>query len=355
MIRIEKLTVDEKWAIKRQIKYTKLILVREKGQAVLMSDSGLSIATISDIVGKDLQTIRSWLKDWRQRKFASLFSGHEANENAAKLTREEREQLGAMLQAPPSEYGIPKEFWDVPTLKMYVSAFFCIKYSRAGYYLLLNYSDLSFKHPATFDVRRDEVVIKARIKAINREIKPILKDSNWELFCADEVRVEQEAEIRRAWLKKGEKTVIRVNREKNSQSYIGFLNQKDARCFLYKLNWQNSEEILKALKKLLLFFPGKRVAIIWDNAKWHFSERIKAELRTGGSLERVHLIAMPPYAPDENPIEHVWNEAKRHSANIQYDTFAQTKNRFENFVRNKPFKYTFRGVSEHHLLKTCQK
>lgn len=58
-------------------------------------------------------------------------------------------------------------------------------------------------------------------------------------------------------------------------------------------------------------------------------------------MERVHLIAMPPYAPDYNPIEHVWNTAKQAVANIQQNTFAQTKQAFSDFVASRPFRYSF--------------
>jgi len=37
---------------------------------------------------------------------------------------------------------------------------------------------------------------------IQQEIAPLLKDPNWEVFSVDEVRMEQEAITRRAWLKK---------------------------------------------------------------------------------------------------------------------------------------------------------
>ena len=347
MIRIEKLTVDEKWAIKRQIKQTPLILIREKGQAVLMADNKLSVPTIADIVGKDVQVIRQWLKDWNERKLSSLFSGHEHNTNASKLTPMQKIEVKQALQSPPSDYGIPKEFWDVPTLRKYLRAEFDVVYEcPQSYHFLLKYSDLSFKYPSTFDRRRDEELVASRVREIGKEIQALLKDASWEVFCSDEVRLEQEAEIRRAWLKRGERTIVRVDRSHECQNYIGFLSQKTTRCFLYKIDWGNSEEVIKATSRLLSFFPNKRIAIVWDNARFHRSEEIRRALMRGGMMERVHLIPMPPYAPDENPIEHVWNEAKKHSSNIQYDNFEQTKSRFENFIRNKAFRYTFRDVNK---------
>ncbi len=103
----------------------------------------------------------------------------------------------------------------------------------------------------------------------------------------------------------------------------------------------NSTEVLKVFKEFLKLYPDKRIAIVWDNAPFHKSKEIRQELRKNGILERVHLIPMPPYAPDENPIEHVWNTAKQKVANIQHETFNETKLAFANLITSQKFKYSF--------------
>jgi len=59
------------------------------------------------------------------------------------------------------------------------------------------------------------------------------------------------------------------------------------------------------------------------------------------AIVKVHLIAMPPYAPDNNPIEHVWNTTKQVVANIQQNTFQETKEAFSDFVAKRQFRYSF--------------
>ncbi len=179
------------------------------------------------------------------------------------------------------------------------------------------------------------------MQAIKSELAPLMADDGWEVFACDEVRLQQEAVIRRAWLQKGERTIVQVNRQRDFQSYIGFLNQKTHSCELYEMDWQKSSEVLKAFKQFLKRHPDKRICVVWDNAPFHRSNEVRNELKQGGLLEQVHLIAMPPYAPDHNPIEHVWNTAKQHVANIQYETFEQSKQAFMDFVTIRSFEYGF--------------
>ncbi len=130
-----------------------------------------------------------------------------------------------------------------------------------------------------------------------------------------------------------------MNRKRESQSYIGLLNQKTSTCHLYEMPWQNQQEVLKALELFLAEYPDKKICIVWDNASFHKGQEIKKALKKGELLERVHLSAFPSYAPDNNPIEHVWNSAKGAIANIQRDTFSETKAAFVGHINNKKFNY----------------
>jgi len=339
VVKIE-LSEEEKSLLKEYVKTTPLVLIRYKCQALLMRSKGMKLADIGDIVSRNENTVSRWLADFQERRMASIFTGHKDNENASKLTKAQRWQVRETLQKPPSTYALPKAFWDVPTLKTYVEAAFGIVYeSTQSYHFLLKFSNLSFKYPNTFDHRRDEASVEKRIEAIRKEIKPFLVDPEWEVFASDEVRIELEALTRRAWLQRGERTIVKVNRERESQNYIGFLNQKSFVCHTYEMPWQNQQQVLKAFELFLKEYPNKRICVVWDNAPFHKGKEIKAALTEGGLLERVHLVALPPYAPDKNPIEHVWNDAKGVIANIQHTTFAETKTAFTGHVNSKKFEY----------------
>lgn len=339
MIKV-KLAKEEKYLLGEYFKTSPLKLVRLKAQAILMRDRGLKTGDISELLFKDSRTIQRWTKDFSERRMASIFSGHENNENAGKLTRKQKKEISETLNNPPSEYSLPKKFWDIPLIKKYVKAEFGTVYeSRQSYYFLLKFSNLSFKLPDKFDFRRNERLINQRMKQIKAETKDYLNNQKWEVFTADETRIQLEAITKRAWLKKGKKTIVKVQRSNEYQNYIGLLNQKSFRCHLYKLLWQNQEEILKSLKSFLKLYPRKKICIVWDNAKFHKGKLIRSTLRKGELLARVHLINFPPYAPDKNPTEHVWKETKQRISNIQFTDFEKTREAFRKAVTYRRFNY----------------
>ena len=302
---------EEKELLKNHFKSSTIAIIRNRSQAVMMYSQSLEEDQIAMFLFVSKRTIQRWIQDFIERRMSSIFCGYVNNENASKLTKAQKNEIKEALRKPPTEYGLPKEFWDVPQLKEYVEATFGVVYeSDEQYHFLLRFSNLSFKYPDTFSIRRDEKAIEKRMQEVRQEIEPYLADPEWEVFVADETRITLEAITRKAWLQKGKRTVIKVKQTNEYQSYFGALNQKNFTCYAFEIGWQNQEEIISALKKLMLQFPGKSLCIVWDNAKFHKGKLMRDALSSEEFKGRIHLINFPPYAPDHNPIEHVWNTVK---------------------------------------------
>ena len=125
----------------------------------------------------------------------------------------------------------------MPQLKDWVASQFEVVYdSDTTYHLLLRHAGLSFKYPQVFDKRRgSDTEINARIAEIREEIADALQDPDQVVFAADEVRVEHEAEVRKAWIHKHAPTTLSVDRVRQAQSYIGFLSQTTGEVDLLRL------------------------------------------------------------------------------------------------------------------------
>lgn len=339
MLQID-LSIEEKELLQNYFKTSPISLIRLKAQAILLRDHEMKIVDIAYAVVRDERTIERWIKDFSEHRLASIFSGMVGNDHAAKLTKEQKEEIKKVLAQKPSAYGLPKEFWDVPQLKEYIYARFGNVYeSDRSYHFLLEFGNLSFKYPDKFNVRRNEKQIAERMEEIYGEILPLLEDPAWEVFCSDETRMQLEAITRKAWIKKGEKTVIKVERTDDYQNYLGFLNQRDFKFHVVEIAWGRAEEIIRATGEFLKLYPNKKICIIWDNATCHKGILFKQALAKGGLLERVHLVTLPPYAPDHNPVEHVWKTAKQKLSNKQDKDFEETKRKFMQLANNQFFPY----------------
>lgn len=320
-------------------------LIKERAHANLLSNDGYHIPEIAKILRRDEDTVRDWISGFVSIRIASIFHKYDDNANASKLTKEQKEEIKKTLDKPPSDVLIPKEFWSLPTLRNYLFGKFGVVYeSERSYHYLLEYAGLSWKLPSTFDLRRDDEFVKRRMLEIQKEIKKLSKNKNTVILSADESRVNWETETRRAWLKRGKKTVLKITRDKTAQSYFGAWNHKSKLCHLVPLVWQNQKTMIEALTEMTKLYPNKNIVIVWDNAKWHKGKEMREQLRKGKPLQNIHLINYPPYAPDMNPQEHVWKHGKEEISNQTFATFDELKEKFESAIKLKVFDYKIPGI-----------
>ena len=319
--------------------YTKsgTALIRNRAHSLILFTQGRTSPDIASILLTNENTIRTWVHAFEESRVSSIFPLYTGNTNASRLTKEQREEIKATLKKPPSEQGIPGRFWSSAALKTYLSAQYGVVYeSERSYHHLFAITSFSYKRPDAFDKRRDDALVIKRMAEIREEISQ-LKD--YQIFAADESSIVWETELRRAWLPRGKKTILKVDRTKQRQSYFGALNLKTHCHELIPLTWQNTETIIGALRELTKRYPHKKLCLIWDNAAWHRSKGLRALLGTGNEFAHIKLIWMPPYAPDENPEEHVWKFGKEAIANDVYTTFAELKNKFESAMNGRLFDY----------------
>lgn len=340
MIKIRQLTEKERQILKEHYRKSSCVLIRERAHTLLLTDQDRNVKDIALILMRKEDTIRQWLNDFEQRGISTIFHKYEGNGNASKLTKEQRKEVEQVLKNPPSDKGLPKHFWNVPSIKEYIRSEFGIVYeSNRSYHYLLKFNGLSFKLPTPFDFKRDKEQINQKLKEIHQELPKYLKSDDWEVLTADEARITWETEIRKAWLRKNEKTIIKVHRSNEYQNYFGTLNLKSKKAHTIRLSWQDTDEIIRALKELFKIYPYKKICLIWDNARWHKSKKLRKELKKGNSLQHIHLINFPPYAPDVNPEEHIWKFGKDMLANRILNSFEETKILFESSIQDKSFDY----------------
>jgi transposase len=340
VIKPAQITPDEKELLEYWRRYGVNPLIRDRALAVILNSRDNSANKIALDLSRDPDTVRSWLSAFKKSRLSSLFTQHRSNTNASKLTQEQKQEVKKVLSTPPLEHGIPKRFWQVKDLKKWIKAEFGVVYqSDRSYHFLFKLSKFSWKLPDRFDVRRDDKLVNQRLKEIRSEIKPYLKSSDWVVLVSDETRMMWETESRRAWLKSNQKTIIKVHRDRQYQSFLGSLNLETGKCHLHSLSWQNQEQVIKALKKIKKYYPNKRICFVWDNAAWHKGKLIREELKSGNSLDNFHFINTPPYAPDTNPVEHIWKHVKNKIANQPTTTFKQKINNFKLTVIHRKFNY----------------
>lgn len=127
--------------------------------------------------------------------------------------------------------------------------------------------------------------------------------------------------VRRTWGLRGRTPLHHHHYRREKVSVISALtvSPKRRRLGLYfrclaDANFDNSQ-VAGFLRHLLRHLRGF-VIVVWDNGRCHKGDAMRAFLRRS---KRIHIEALPPYAPELNPDEGVWNQTRTALANGRPD------------------------------------
>lgn len=123
--------------------------------------------------------------------------------------------------------------------------------------------------------------------------------------------------VRRTWGLRGQTPVHHHHYKREKVSVISALtvSPKHRRIGLYfhclaDANFINVE-VASFLRHLMKHLRGF-VVVIWDNGRCHKGDAMRTFLRR---CKRIRIEALPPYAPELNPDEGVWNQMRTTLAN----------------------------------------
>lgn len=125
------------------------------------------------------------------------------------------------------------------------------------------------------------------------------------VYYADEVDIDFNPRIGCDWMLPGHQRLL-VTPGQNQKHYVaGALHAKTRRLVWVEHPRKNSTLFCKLLSKLLSAHRrATYINVILDNYSIHKSNLTKRILRALGGRVRLHFL--PPYCPDDNPIERVW-------------------------------------------------
>jgi putative transposase len=120
----------------------------------------------------------------------------------------------------------------------------------------------------------------------------------------------------RTWSPEGDTPITRYNYKHDRISALATLSVSAFRKHVglytrFQQNNFNAMDVASFLRMLLQHLRGE-VILLWDRAKIHKGPFIREVCER---FPRLHIEQFPAYAPELNPVEFVWQDFKKHTAN----------------------------------------
>lgn len=127
-----------------------------------------------------------------------------------------------------------------------------------------------------------------------------------EIWQQDESRIGQQGSLTRIWAKRGTRP-RKVKQQQYLSTYLyGAVCAATGQSCALVLPVVDTPTMAVFLNELSSQIqPGKHAALILDNAGWHTTGKLSIP-------KNITLIPLPPYAPELNAMEQVWEWIKKH-------------------------------------------
>ena len=293
--------------LKSEMKKQKMALNFAKVQALylLKIQAVETVRYLAVIMGRSESTIHSWLQLYRQGGLEKLLEEHLKTGRPKKLEIE----TVAKIQRELSE---PEGFFSYKEIKLWLLTCQNIAISYPTIHRVVRYElQGKLKVPRPCHEKQQPGIISAfkqhlatRIRGIIDEIRYIWKDQrNISYWCQDETRLGFRTELGRKITLKGIKPKQEFQWHYNYYYMYGLIEPITGRSFFYEFSHFNSD-CLGIYLKLFAQKYQKQIHIIQlDNASIHRAKKLKIP-------DNVILLFQPPYCPEVNPIERVWEYIK---------------------------------------------
>lgn len=327
----------------------------KRSQAILLRDRETDIDEITFITGYHRRHLFNLRKRYLDRGIEGLRSPK--NKKKRLLTRK---QLGEIIRTikkkRPNEvgYGEKEEFWTTAILADYISKIYNVRYqSSTSYYLIFKEAKFTYHKPGKTYHKRNEQQVRIWRKKARKKLQKAWEDPNTVILAEDELILSTQTTTQKVWLPANQYPKVEVSNNRENRSVYGFLNLKTGKQSAYIAKRQNMHITTKVLQRLRKTYPrndngrnkkkGVKLLILWDGAGWHRGSKVQEYIKRDNTIKTIYF---PPYAPEENPQEHVWKEARSEVTHNQYiEDIDKAANDFVNYLNNTIFPYSLLGFS----------
>lgn len=317
----------------------------KRAQAVLLLMENISEPVILTLTGLKRTTAVKVRKKYIQGGISSLKSKRKEKKKRSLLTKGQRTEITDMLHTKtPRNYGWDWGYWTPTILGKLILELYGAQYkSKTSLYIIFKQSKFTYHKPEKVYKKRNQAVIDAWKKENEPIVYEALKDQNTVILVEDEMIVTSQTTLQKIWLPQNSQPKIECSNTRKRRSFYGFLDIKTGEQKAFKAEKQTNIISADILRKVLSAHKGKKVLLFWDNAPWHKGEAMRALLATCSNFK---IINFPPYAPEENPQEHVWKAGR---SQVTHNTFIsdidKTARELLYFLNNTTFKYEFFGFT----------
>lgn len=290
---------------------------------------GMPVSKVAVAYDTDRTTIHRWLRRYHKSGNVDGLQRRPTSGRPRRLPRMSPRKLRAIVLAPASRFGFETDLWTVNRLHMVLCQRFHEQVSQDTVWRRLREAGLTWQTPEREYLQADPELRRRWQEETLPEIRRSLEKHRAILYCQDEASISLTPLLGKTWAERGRPRKVSVTGKRGTVAAMSAISPRGKLVFRLHEKRIKSGEIIDFLRQLLRAHPKRHVIVVMDQAPPHTSKMTKAFI---ASRKRLQVYYLPPYSPDWNPDEKVWNHLKNHELKAHQ---AKTKEELRNLTERK--------------------
>ena len=243
------LTADEPKALLNVMRKRKVEALQvRRANALVALDDGHSVQMVSRIFYLDPDTVRGWLRDFREKGLASVELA-DYPDRAGRLTANQEAALKAQFRDNPPR--------DTNAVRDAIFRKFAVRYSRPGAIKLMHRLGFAYVKPKTLPKQADKQAQEAFIRDYEQLTRGMFPDAT--VVFAAAVHPEYQSRPAHGWFIRSDKPAIKATTGRQRLNLHGALDLETMKLTLVEGEKINAETSLRLFEKLERAYPDTRV------------------------------------------------------------------------------------------------
>jgi transposase len=289
----------------RALDHATLTELRRRGvQAV---QSGEDPAHVAEVLGVNIRTVFRWLAQYRRGGWGNLDARKRGGRPAKLDGRALKWIYQTVANKNPQQLHFPFALWTAAMVQTLIADKFDVQLSHSSVCRLLNQLGLTAQRPLWRAYQQDPQAVKHWLETEYPAIRHRARREGAQIFFADEAGVRSDYHSGTTWGKRGKTPVVSGTGARFGANLISAISAQGELRFMLTKGRVTAAVFIEFLKRLLVN-ATKPIFLIVDGHPTHKAKSVaKFVASRAGKLA---LFFLPPYSPELNPDELVWNDLK---------------------------------------------
>lgn len=263
--------------------------------------------SIAEVFGISRTAIYDWLRRFKKGGYSELDT-KKAPGGPCEITEEIEEWLKeTVLNYTPEDFGYDRVLWTRDILAEIVNDALGLDVTGSTVGKHLKKIRLSYQKPWFRSKEQDAEKVFRFLNDTYPRIQRLADRISADIGFEDESGIGLQVHSGKTWGEIGQTPEVSVTGKRGGYNLLSMITPEGDLRFSVKDGKVNSERYIEFLKAVIRG-RDRPLILIADRASFHLSKKVRDFVRAHRSKLRVYFF--PPYSPELNPDEQVWNDVK---------------------------------------------